>query len=82
MESREDERRRKMMQEIVNAKEMDRAGLEKVYGKVWDTQELAVEFEVLGFLAPFVMVRRRKNGEKGTMMFQHGPRFYWGFQKE
>jgi hypothetical protein len=46
---------------------------------VWDTDELREEFEVLSFLAPYVAVRRRADGVRGSMEFQHSPRYYWGF---
>lgn len=45
----------------------------------WDTEALQAEFEVLGFLAPFVAVRRLADGRKGTMEFTHSPRFYFNF---
>ena len=47
--------------------------------EVWDTDELREEFEVTGFLAPFVVVRRKSDGKKGSLEFQHSPRFYFGF---
>lgn len=55
---------------------MNREELEAQYGQVWDTEQLRAEFEVLSFLAPFVMVRR-KNGQRGSLQFQHAPRFYF-----
>ncbi len=70
--------RREMVQEI-NVEPGSREALEAQHGKVWDTSELTTEFEVLGFLAPFVMVRRRSDGQKGSLMFQHAPRFYFSF---
>ncbi len=65
---------------LVNATATDRPRLEAHYGKVWDTQQLREEFEVLGFCAPFVMVRRKADGVKGTLEFQHHPRYYYDFQ--
>jgi hypothetical protein len=41
---------------------------------------LAEDFEVLGFLARLVVVRRKSDGAKGSLEFQHWPRFYFGFQ--
>lgn len=71
---------RKAQAALVNATAADRQRLEALYGKVWDTQQLQDEFEVLGFCAPFVMVRRKADGLKGTLEFQHHPRFYYDFQ--
>ena len=31
---------------------------------------------------PFVVVRRKADGVKGSLMFQNSPRFYFGFQSE
>ena len=63
----------------INSQPGNRDALEEAYGRVWDTAELAAEFEVLGFLAPFVIVRRRSDREKGSLEFQHNPRFYFNF---
>ena len=51
-------------------------------GRVWDTQELGKDFEVTGFMAPFVVVRRKSDGVKGSLMFQHSPRFYFDFTED
>lgn len=48
-------------------------------GQVWDTKQLTEEFEVLGFAAPFVVVKRRSDGQKGSLEFTHRPRFYFGW---
>lgn len=68
--------------ERINRDPGDREILEKRYGKVWDTEELRAEFEVLGFLAPYVIVRRRSDGQKGTLMFQHIPRYYFSWRAD
>lgn len=70
--------RREMVNEI-NAEPGSRAALEAQYGKVWDTSELQEDFEVIGFAAPLVVVRRKNDGKKGSLLFQHSPRFYFGF---
>jgi hypothetical protein len=57
-----------------------RAGLEARHGRVWDTEELAAEFEVIGFMAPLVAVRRRADGKPGSVEFAHHPRFYFNFE--
>ena len=56
--------------------------LEQKHGQVWTTQELQQDFDALGFMAPFVIVRRRSDGSKGSLTFQHHPRFYFGWQAE
>ena len=73
--------RREMVAEI-NAEPGSRAALEAKHGQVWDTDQLRNEFEVIGFLAPLVVARRESDGVKGSLMFQHHPRFYFGFQPE
>ena len=57
----------------------ERKRLEAQYGQVWDAAELAGDFEVLGFMAPYVAVRRKADGRKGSLEFQHTPRFYFNF---
>ena len=48
----------------------------------WTTQELAADFNVVGFAAPFVVVVRKSDGVKGSMEFTHSPRYYFNFQPE
>ncbi len=70
--------RRSLVQRI-NTDPSDRERLEAQHGKVWDTQQLQTDFEVMGFAAPLIVVRERSTGQKGTLLFQHSPRLYWGF---
>ena len=70
--------RRERLAEI-NAEPGSREALERQHGPVWDTQQLAQDFEVIGFLAPLVVVRRKADGVKGSLEFQHMPRFYFNF---
>lgn len=58
-----------------------RAALESDVGQVWNTEELTEAFEVIGFAAPFVVVRRRADGVRGTLEFSHRPRFYFAFRE-
>jgi hypothetical protein len=55
----------------------ERARLHSQYGQVWDNGQLAQDFEVLGFMAPYVVVRRKSDGRRGSLEFQHHPRFYF-----
>ena len=71
--------RRERLAEI-NAAPGNRAALEVRYGKVWDTGELSAEFEIVGFMAPLVVVRRKADGTKGSLEFQHNPRIYFNFK--
>lgn len=74
-------KRREMVAEI-NAEPGSRQDLEARHGQVWNTSELQSEFEVIGFLAPVIVVRRRCDGIKGSLTFQHNPRFYFDFSPE
>lgn len=49
---------------------------------VWNTTQLQRDFEVLGFYAPYVAVRRREDGQVGTLKFTHRPRWYFGWKGE
>ena len=73
--------RHKMVKEI-NAVEGSREFLEAQHGQVWDTQELQADFSVQGFMAPFIGVVRKSDGSKGSMEFQHAPRFYFNFKED
>lgn len=70
---------REMIVEI-NAVPVSREALEANHGQVWSTEEMCEEFEAIGFMAPLVVVRRRFDGQKGSLEFQHSPRFYFSFQ--
>ena len=73
--------RRTMVTEI-NAEPGSREYLEQKYGQVWDTTQMQEEFQALGFMAPLIVVQRRSDGVRGSLTFQHNPRFYFDFQPE
>jgi hypothetical protein len=66
----------------ITVKNYDSGNQPKPAEQTWDTAELQQEFEVLGFLAPFVVVKRRSDGKKGTLEFKHSPRVYFGFRED
>ena len=70
--------RRELVAEI-NAAPGSREALEAEHGQVWDTDQMMEDFEAIGFGAPLVVVRRRADGVKGSLFFQHSPRFYFDF---
>src|SRR5689334_6376116 len=79
-----EEIRRKRLAEINSAIESqdaqsERKRLETSYGQVWDSAQLSEEFEVLGFMAPYAVVKRKADGRKGSLEFQHSPRLYFNF---
>ena len=78
----ETEEIRRHQVEQINSILGSRGFLENLHGTVWDTRELQEEFEVLGFLAPYCVVRRRSDGIRGSIMFQHNPRFFFKFEPE
>ena len=48
----------------------------------WSTDELTEQFEVRGFMAPYVVVRRRSDGQLGSLQFVSNPgepRVYFGW---
>ena len=49
-------------------------------GQTWTTEQLREEFEVQGFMAPFVVVLRKSDGVRGTLTFRHAPRVYFDFE--
>jgi hypothetical protein len=56
-----------------------RTELEAVYGRVWDSDQIREQFEVIGFMAPFMVVKDKATGKKGSLEFVHSPRFYFNF---
>ena len=70
---------RREMVAAINADPGSRESLAQKYGRVWNTQELGQDFEVQGFMAPLVVVKRKVDGIVGTLTFQHSPRYYFDF---
>lgn len=73
---------RRNLTEVINKNPLERAELETQYGTVWNTEELSRDFEVKGFMAPFVVVKRKADGKPGSLMFQHAPRYYFSFTED
>jgi hypothetical protein len=73
---------RRNLTEVINKNPLERAELETQYGTVWNTEELSRDFEVKGFMAPFVVVKRKADGKMGSLMFQHAPRYYFSFTED
>jgi hypothetical protein len=82
MASDQTEAARRKMVAAINADPGSRESLEALYGQVWDTRQLEAEYEVKGFLAPFVVVKRKSDGQVGSLEFQHHPRFYYAFAED
>jgi hypothetical protein len=70
---------RRQLALVINASPRSREVLESEFGPVLDPTELARQFEMLGFRAPFVVVRRNSDHQVGSFLFQHHPRFYFSF---
>jgi hypothetical protein len=64
----------------INVVPGSREDLESRYGQVWDTNQLSEEFQAIGFMAPLIAVRRKSDGQKGSLEFQHSPRLYFNWQ--
>ena len=80
MSSDPTEQVRRDMVNKINTDPGSREALEARYGQVWDTQQMCNDFDAIGFMAPFIAVTRKIDGVKGSLMFQHSPRFYFQFQ--
>ena len=66
----------------INTDPDPRKELEGKYGQVWDTQEMQTDFDVLGFAAPYIVVARKSDQKRGSLMFQHRPRLYFGWKED
>lgn len=57
-------------------------GVELASGReAWTTSQLQAEFEVQGFSMGFVVVKRKSDGQIGSMQFTGSPRWYYGWQE-
>jgi antirestriction protein ArdC len=66
----------------ISAEPGTREALEARHGQVLDSRQLADQYEALGFLAPYVVVRRKSDGLRGSLEFQHDPRFYFNWHPD
>ena len=66
----------------INLQPGSREALEAKHGRVWDTKDLREDFDVLGFMAPYIGVHRKSDGVNGSLQFRHDPRLYFNFQEE
>lgn len=71
----ETENIRRTLQAEANAKTDD-----QIQGESWTGETLQRDFEVTGFMAPFVVVRRKSDGAIGSLEFRHSPRVYFNWQ--
>jgi hypothetical protein len=69
-----DEMRREMVETGQPARD-----LAQNKGQTWTSEQLRADFEVIGFAAPYVVVRRKSDGAKGSLEFVHAPRRYFGW---
>lgn len=53
--------------------------LELDEGPKLDAEQLQRDFEVKGFATPFVVVRRKSDGQLGTLEYLSWPRTYFGW---
>ena len=73
------DRLRKLEQLKLNSEAAERNVLESRYSQVWNPEELQRDYEVEGFAAPYVVVIRKEDKVKGSLAFQHSPRYYFDF---
>ena len=60
-------------------RQMTKEELEKEHKEVLDTKQATKKYEFISFLAPFVLVKDKQTGAKGTLVFQDFPRYYFAF---
>lgn len=80
MQNEVENARRELVNEV--NQDAERTKLEEKYGEVLTTDQMQEQFTVEGFLAPFVVCRRKSDGKRGTLMFSHSPRYYFGWQED
>lgn len=60
----------------------ERECLESEYGRVWDTVQLAQDFDIKAFVAPYVVAVQKSTGKIGTLQYQQDPRFYFSWTED
>lgn len=74
--------RRERQAELNSQPEITRESLMEQYGQVWTTSEVSNDFTIVGFMAPYVVVRRKADGKSGSLEFTHMPRYYFNFMAD
>jgi hypothetical protein len=46
------------------------------------TDQMQEHYIALAFMAPYVIVRRKRDGKTGTLEFTHSPRCYFNWQAD
>lgn len=64
---------------LINDTPLAREQLEELYGQVWDPDEVAKEYALMGFQPPYAIVRRLADNIVGSLTYQDAPRFYFRF---
>jgi hypothetical protein len=74
----------RMLQSWINGKPRTREEIQEQLraNPVWDAREFMEAFEVLGWKSPFVIAVNKQTGERGSLLFQHEPRFYFSFDPD
>ena len=73
---------RRYMVNAINSSQKSKDDWAKEYGKVWETKDLTSEFEVISFAAPYVVAKNKLTGKKGSLLFSHSPRYYFGWLED
>ena len=61
---------------------LPRETLEALYGRVWTTEELKLEWNIVAYVAPLVLVKSRADESLGSFEFQHEPRYYFNYVRD
>ncbi len=56
-----------------------REELQQSHGQVWSTKELQRDYTVESYGVGRCVVLRKSDNVRGSLDFQHRPRFYYGF---
>ena len=51
-------------------------------GEKMSTSDMQEKYEVIGFAAPFVVVKRKSDSANGSLEFGHSPRVYFNWKED
>lgn len=71
-----------MLEKQINGAPKNRAELEETEERVWDSDEVRDDFDIVGFKAPFAMAIHIDTNTSGTLLFQDNPRYYFGWNPD
>jgi hypothetical protein len=72
----------RMLDRYINDNPRHITALELDYEEIWGEDDVGERFEIYGYKPPFAIAVDKVTGDKGSLIFQNSPRYYFGWSPE